>query len=81
MGLREAKTLFANSNTTKKLRESVDADEFSKRVVNLEDGFDPLPPSTHPHVDQSARGATLRVWRHMGDRADEVLKGRVRIIK
>ncbi|KAK0732233.1 hypothetical protein B0H67DRAFT_474030 [Lasiosphaeris hirsuta] len=63
-----------------RLRESVDADEFSKRVVNLEDGFDPLPPSTHPHVDQSMHGAALRVRRHMGDRAEEVLKGRIRII-
>ena len=28
----------------------MDPDEFAKRTVNLEDGFDPLLPATHPHV-------------------------------
>ncbi|KAK1765102.1 hypothetical protein QBC33DRAFT_181399 [Phialemonium atrogriseum] len=63
-----------------RLRESVDAEEFSKRTVNLEDGFDPLLPATHPHIDQTMHGANLRVRRHMGDEADELLRGRVRVI-
>ena len=49
--------------------------------MNLEDGFDPLLPATHPHIDQSVQGAVLRVKRHMGDEAGELLKGRVRVIK
>ncbi len=28
----------------------MELEEFSKKTVNLEDGFDPLPPATHPHV-------------------------------
>ncbi len=28
----------------------MDTDEFSQRTVNLEDGFDPLLPATHPHI-------------------------------
>ncbi|KAK0726357.1 hypothetical protein B0T21DRAFT_413689 [Apiosordaria backusii] len=63
-----------------RLRESIDADEFSKRTINLEDGFDRLLPATHPHIDQSTRGALLRVKRHMGEEAEELLKGRVRVI-
>ncbi|KAK4224665.1 hypothetical protein QBC38DRAFT_484888 [Podospora fimiseda] len=63
-----------------RIRESINPDEFSKRTVNLEDGFDPLLPATHPHVDQSMKGAILRVKRHMGDEADELLRGRVRVI-
>lgn len=34
---------------------------------------------TYP--DQSAQGAIRRVKRHMGGKADELLKGRVRVIK
>ncbi|KAK1836109.1 hypothetical protein QBC39DRAFT_367498 [Podospora conica] len=63
-----------------RLRESIHPDEFCKRTVNLEDGFDPLLPATHPHIDQTTQGAIRRVRRHMGDRADELLKGRIRII-
>ncbi|KAJ9157549.1 hypothetical protein NKR23_g180 [Pleurostoma richardsiae] len=63
-----------------RLRESIDLGEFSKKTKNLEDGFDPLLPATHPHVDQSIPGAISRVRRHMGDEADSLLKGRVRII-
>ncbi|CAK7244929.1 MAG: hypothetical protein STHCBS139747_006492 [Sporothrix thermara] len=59
----------------------MDPDEFSKKTINLEDGFDPLLPATHPHVDQSTTGAIRRVQRHLGDEAHELLKGRVRIIK
>ncbi|KAK0701725.1 hypothetical protein B0T26DRAFT_528308 [Lasiosphaeria miniovina] len=63
-----------------RLRQSIDAAEFSKRTVNLEDGFDALLPATHPHIDQSMQGAISRVQRHMGDEADRLLKGRVRIV-
>jgi len=78
----------------------MEPEEFSKKTINLEDGFDPLPPATHPHVgtqtrniwsnkanptdflpDQSIPGAIARVRRHMGEDADKLLKGRVRIIK
>ncbi|KAI0127981.1 hypothetical protein BJ170DRAFT_397584 [Xylariales sp. AK1849] len=62
-----------------RLRETMDPSEFSKRTVDLEDGFDPLLPSTHPHVG-SISGAIRQVQRHLGDEADELLKGRVRII-
>ncbi|KAK0671662.1 hypothetical protein QBC41DRAFT_48830 [Cercophora samala] len=64
-----------------RLRESIDADEFAQRTINLEDGFDRLLPATHPHIDQSTRGALLRVKRHMGEEAEQLLKGRVRVIK
>ncbi|KAK4172754.1 hypothetical protein QBC36DRAFT_196266 [Triangularia setosa] len=63
-----------------RLRESIDTDEFAKRNINLEDGFDRLLPATHPHIDQSTRGAVLRVKRHMGEEAEKLLKGRVRVI-
>ncbi|KAK4201001.1 hypothetical protein QBC40DRAFT_278966 [Triangularia verruculosa] len=63
-----------------RLRESIHADEFAKRTINLEDGFDRLLPATHPHIDQSTRGALLRVQRHMGEETEELLKGRVRVI-
>ncbi|KAK3341828.1 hypothetical protein B0T25DRAFT_354280 [Lasiosphaeria hispida] len=63
-----------------RLRESIDAEEFSKRTVNLEDGFDALLPATHPHIDQSVNGAISRVRRHMGDEADRLLNGRVRVV-
>lgn len=44
---------------------------------------------SHPHAgfdtvyisDQSASAAVNRVHRHSGERADQILKGRVRIIK
>ena len=32
-------------------------------------------------LDQSFSAAQMRVKRHMGDRADDLLKGRVRLIK
>ncbi|KAK4166349.1 hypothetical protein QBC43DRAFT_286800 [Cladorrhinum sp. PSN259] len=65
-----------------RIRESIPPSEFALRTVNLEDGFDPLLPATHPHVDQSTKGAIQRVKRHMGDDSHKLLseKGRVRII-
>lgn len=68
-------------NIDRQLRRNIDPAVFSSKVVNLEDGFDPLLPATHPHVDQSTTGAIRRVQRHLGDEADALLKGRVRIIK
>ena len=39
------------------------------------------PPTRNPHVDQSPDGAVRRVRFHLPDEADELLKGRVRILK
>ncbi|KAK3984664.1 hypothetical protein QBC44DRAFT_374905 [Cladorrhinum sp. PSN332] len=64
-----------------RLRRSMDPAQFAEKTVNLEDGFDPLLPATHPHIDQSATGAIRRVLRHLGEEDPELLKGRVRIIK
>ncbi|EEU36873.1 uncharacterized protein NECHADRAFT_81142 [Fusarium vanettenii 77-13-4] len=63
-----------------RLREAVDPTVFAKKTVNLENGFDPLLPATHPHVDQSPTGAIRRVHRHLGDEATDLLQSRVRII-
>ncbi|KAK5653466.1 hypothetical protein OQA88_8952 [Cercophora sp. LCS_1] len=49
-------------------------------VVDLEDRSIPLAPVTSVHVDQSKDAAIQRVHRHTGERAEELLKGRVRII-
>jgi len=37
-------------------------------------------PVNRAHIDQTARSAADRVRRHLGDEADELLKGRVRLI-
>jgi len=37
-------------------------------------------PVTRAHIDQTTRSATKRVHTHMGDEAEELLKGRVRLI-
>lgn len=37
-------------------------------------------PVTRVHIDQTAASAVLRVKRHLGDEAEELLKGRYRII-
>ncbi|KAH8649068.1 hypothetical protein BX600DRAFT_474476 [Xylariales sp. PMI_506] len=63
-----------------RVRKSISPDEFSKRTIDLEDGLDALLPAVHPHVDQSKGAAIQRVKMHMGDDADELLRGRVRII-
>ncbi|KAL1868435.1 hypothetical protein VTK73DRAFT_3674 [Phialemonium thermophilum] len=63
-----------------RLRQNADRDAFMKKTVNLEDGFDPLLPATHPHIDQTEIGAIRRVRRHLPDEAEELLKGRVRVI-
>ena len=59
----------------------MDRDDFEKRTVNLDDGLDAMIPVTHPHVDQSYRGASQRVRYHMGSEADELLTRRFRIVK
>ncbi|KAJ5442008.1 hypothetical protein N7445_005015 [Penicillium cf. griseofulvum] len=74
-------SLLGGGKDIRTARKSIDSDQFARRIVNLEDGFDPLLPATHPHVDQSPTGAIKRVQRHLGDEAEELLKGRVRIIK
>lgn len=61
-------------------RKSMDPVEFSHKTINLEDGFDALLPATHPHIDQSSTGALRRIHRHMSEEAEDLLKGRVRII-
>ncbi|KAF3014477.1 hypothetical protein E8E14_010510 [Neopestalotiopsis sp. 37M] len=63
-----------------RLRVSSDPEEFEARVLNLNDGLDPVIPATHPHVDQSFLGSKMRVRVHMGESADELLKRRYRII-
>jgi hypothetical protein len=37
-------------------------------------------PTRHPHVDQSVEGALRRLHHHLPDEAEELLKGRFRII-
>ncbi|KAK7414061.1 hypothetical protein QQX98_007093 [Neonectria punicea] len=49
--------------------------------IHLDDRSIPLEPVKAVHVDQSPTAAINRVHRHSGSRADELLKGRVRIIK
>ncbi|KAI1453720.1 putative 7 alpha-cephem-methoxylase [Annulohypoxylon moriforme] len=48
--------------------------------INLDDRTIDLAPVTAVHVDQTKVAAVNRVHRHMGKRAEELLKGRVRII-
>lgn len=71
--------------------------KFMERTIDLEDGLDPLLPSTHPHIgslrpsnsclsltwiaDQSAAGAINRCRHHLGNDAEGLLQGRFRIIK
>ncbi|KAH8678135.1 hypothetical protein BX600DRAFT_145551 [Xylariales sp. PMI_506] len=76
LGNHKAKTYIFET----RIRESMDPQEFAKRVINLEDGFDPLLPATHPHIDQTAAAAIKRVRHHMGDEAERLLQGRVRIL-
>ncbi|CAI4215893.1 unnamed protein product [Parascedosporium putredinis] len=64
-----------------RLRVNTDLNSFQARTLDLDDGLDPLLPVPHPHIDQSFRGAVLRVREHMKDDADELLKRRFRIIK
>ena len=40
----------------------------------------PRAPVTRAHIDQTTASATTRVHYHMGDEAEELLKGRVRLI-
>ncbi|KAH7133737.1 putative 7 alpha-cephem-methoxylase [Dactylonectria macrodidyma] len=48
--------------------------------IHLDDRSINLEPVKAVHVDQSFTAAINRVHRHAGDRAEELLKGRVRII-
>ncbi|KAM5368719.1 hypothetical protein ACJZ2D_009385 [Fusarium nematophilum] len=48
--------------------------------INLDDRTIDLSPVKAVHVDQSASAAVNRVHHHSGDRAQDILKGRVRII-
>ncbi|KAK5991156.1 Fe(II)/2-oxoglutarate-dependent dioxygenase nvfI-like protein [Cladobotryum mycophilum] len=48
--------------------------------IQLDDRSISLQPVKAVHVDQSASSAVNRVHRHSGDKADDILKGRVRII-
>ncbi|KAK2592217.1 hypothetical protein QQS21_010069 [Conoideocrella luteorostrata] len=48
--------------------------------IELDDRTIDLAPAKTVHVDQTPRSAISRVNRHAGDRAQELLKGRVRII-
>ncbi|KAI9735118.1 MAG: hypothetical protein M1834_001706 [Cirrosporium novae-zelandiae] len=47
---------------------------------NLRDGTQPYAPAMKAHIDQSPLGTARRVRHHLGSEADELLKGRVRII-
>lgn len=63
-----------------RLRVSMDPKQFKKQILDLDDGLDAMIPSIHPHIDQSARGAMLRVRKHMGSKSDELLQRRYRIV-
>jgi hypothetical protein len=63
-----------------RLRLSHGDEKILGRGLNLADPTDYLPPAMCPHVDQSSDGAINRVYFHLDDEADELLKGRVRII-
>ncbi|HLG85236.1 MAG TPA: CmcJ/NvfI family oxidoreductase [Bradyrhizobium sp.] len=53
-----------------------------KRVEGSADirGAGPRQPATRVHVDQTATSGANRVREHLGDEADELLKGRVQVI-
>jgi len=50
------------------------------KVIDFNDPTTPLGPSTQAHVDQSPTSVLERVHRLFPDRAEELLKGRVRLL-
>lgn len=50
-------------------------------LTDMNDPTDPLTPASQVHLDQPPKGVLKRVRLLMGDQADFLLKGRVRVIK
>jgi len=63
-----------------RLRHSIDDESFLHRVIDLNSKVDPLRPARFPHVDQSIGGAISRAYYHLEQEAEQLLKGRYRII-
>ncbi|KAI9643371.1 hypothetical protein NHQ30_007990 [Ciborinia camelliae] len=55
-------------------------DKLPDGVINLSDPSHHLAPATAVHVDQSVDGAIRRVYNHVGDRAETLLRSRVLLI-
>jgi hypothetical protein len=53
---------------------------FFDHTIRRADPKAPRAPVTRVHIDQTAQSAAKRVERHMGDDAEELLKGRYRIV-
>lgn len=51
-----------------------------RKFVDANDRLQPLTPADHAHVDQAPVAAIGRVQHHLPDEAEDLLKGRVRII-
>ncbi|KAF2437989.1 methyltransferase CmcJ [Karstenula rhodostoma CBS 690.94] len=54
--------------------------EEAPEKIDINDGSHALLPVNYPHIDQSPASAILRVRQQFGEEADELLKGRVRIV-
>ncbi|EED11426.1 conserved hypothetical protein [Talaromyces stipitatus ATCC 10500] len=59
----------------------MDMDEKPGRLIDYTDALRRVGPTARVHVDQSPLGAERRVQLHFPHRVDELLRGRVRIIK
>ncbi|KAH4029374.1 hypothetical protein HBI55_120950 [Parastagonospora nodorum] len=51
------------------------------QTIDLDNGSHYVLPANFVHLDQSPASALRLVLKHTGDRADDLLRGRVRIIK
>ncbi|KAI5865743.1 hypothetical protein GGS23DRAFT_353137 [Durotheca rogersii] len=63
-----------------KLRSSLDMENFHSRTLDLNNGLDRMIPVTHPHVDQSYKGAITRLEVHLPEDAERLRKTRFRIV-
>ncbi|KAF2105157.1 hypothetical protein BDV96DRAFT_509883 [Lophiotrema nucula] len=63
-----------------RIRRNQPYQETGVKKLDLNDNAQYLQPITSVHIDQSPKGAELRVKRHMGNEADILMAGRVRLI-
>ncbi|OIW30194.1 methyltransferase CmcJ [Coniochaeta ligniaria NRRL 30616] len=63
-----------------RLRRNVPYREAGLHRIDLNDSTHYLLPATAAHIDQTPGSTRGRVMRHMGDQADALLRGRVRIV-
>lgn len=71
--------IFNSIADPQQLRLSMDG--LPTRRFDLNNPVDPVVPAAYPHVDESINGAVQRVRKWMGEEAEGLLKGRVRLIK